>query len=323
MSQQLNPAFSPLEQVDTIMQHAEGLSERKDVYTGSELLKRNIENIPCLLEPIVPKVGLVAIAGSSDTGKSSFLRQLAISVCIGLPEFLCFRLNTAYRSAIYVSTEDDDAATAFLLHKANKALNFDAIKYNRLRYIFDTNDLLTKLDTQLSIAPADCVIIDCFTDLYGKSMTDSNQVRTFLNDYSQLAQKHGCLVVFLHHTGKRTEELQPSKHNLLGSQGFEAKMRLVIELRADNMTPDKRHLCIVKGNYLSKEYKTESFVLLFDENLQFTMTDERQPFDEFTSVGKTAMKERVKNLSSQGKLQSEIANELRISQATVSRYLRE
>jgi RecA-family ATPase len=295
--------------------------ESKGSYSGNELLSRKIENIPTLVDPIFPAVGLVAIAGSSDTGKSSFLRQLAVSIVLGLPSFLGLQLNTKYHKAIYVSTEDDDFAVSFLLNKANKKFGRLPSEYDGLTYIFDTENLLTTIDKKLSAAPCDAFFIDAFTDLYGKSMNDSNQVRTFLNEYSQLAQKHSCLGVFLHHTGKRTEALEPSKHNLLGSQGFEAKMRMVAEIRTDPNDPAKRHLCIVKGNYLDKTHKSESYVLSFDENLLFTYTGERKPFDELKSTSKLEMKEAVINLKSQGKTQIEISQEMGISQATVSRYL--
>ena len=43
--------------------------------TGEMLLSRNIREIPTLLDPLLPKSGLVCLAGSSDTGKSAFLRQ--------------------------------------------------------------------------------------------------------------------------------------------------------------------------------------------------------------------------------------------------------
>lgn len=297
--------------------------DSKGIYSATELLNRNIEEIPCLVEPIFPKVGLVALAGGSDTGKSSLLRQFAISICIGESKFLGFRINSEYKNGIYVSTEDDEYAISFLLNKANKERCLNANEYKGLTFIFDTHNLLEKMDNQLSKQKRDFVIIDAFADLYGKSMNDTNQVRAFLNDYSQLAQKHKCLIIFLHHTGKRTEDLAPSKHNLLGSQGFEAKMRLVIELRADNTEPSKRHLCIVKGNYLPKEYKTESFVLLFNENLQFSMTNEKRLFEELKSDNKIDIKEKVKAMKEGGKTQTEIACELKISQATVSRYLKE
>lgn len=307
-----------LSEADKLIKQDEGI---KIIYSAKDLLNRNIKELPYLLEPIFPKVCLCGFAGSSDTGKSSFLRQLAISVSVGETEFLGFKLNTEHKNALYVSTEDDEFAISFLLHKANKDKCLSSDQYSGLSFIFDTFNLLEKIDNQLSKQKTDLVVIDAFSDLYGKSMNDTNQVRTFLNEYSQLAQKHKCLIIFLHHTGKRTEDLIPSKHNLLGSQGFEAKMRLVIELRADSIEPDKRHLCIVKANYLPKEFKTESFVLLFNENLQFSMTDERRLFDELKMNNKVEQIETVKKMKEEGKTQEEIANKLRISQPTVSRYL--
>lgn len=325
----LNFLFPELKDPKAIVNHvsllqsqiSKGEENPKQIFTATELLNRNITEIPQLLEPILPKVGLCGFAGSSDTGKSSFLRQLAVSVGIGESEFLGFKLNASNKRAIYVSTEDDDYAISFLLKKANIEKQLPNELFNGLSFIFDTHNLIEKLDAYLVESKVDLIIIDAFTDLYGKSMNDTNQVRTFLNEYSQLAQKHKCLIIFLHHTGKRTEELAPSKHNLLGSQGFEAKMRLVIELRNDFLHPDKRHLCIVKGNYLPKEYKTESFVMLFNENLQFTMTDERVPFENLKPGNKSEEKEAVRQLKEEGKTQTEIAKELGISQPKVSRLL--
>jgi RecA-family ATPase len=299
------------------------LTNEPGVFSAADLLKRNTENIPTLLEPIFPKVGLVGLAGSSDTGKSSFLRQFAVSVCLGESEFLGFELKPEHKRAIYVSTEDDDFAVSFLLNRINKEKRLEPLRYEGLQFVFDTSDLITKLESLIIDSPTDLIVIDAFADLYGRSMNDTNQVRTFLNEYSQLAQKHKCLIIFLHHTGKRTEDLPPSKHNLLGSQGFEAKMRLVIELRTDHNEADKRHLCIVKGNYLPKEFKTESFVLEFNENLMFSNTHERRIFDELRPENKTELKNTVKKLEIDGLTQMEISKKLKISQATVSRYLRE
>jgi uridine kinase len=308
------------------LNHGKGISlngsKWTGVFTGNELLSRKIESIPTLVDPLFQQVGVVAVAGSSDTGKSSFLRQLAIHVVLGLPTFLGFHLNIKHCRAIYVSTEDDDNAYSFLIYKANLHYQRTNEDYSGLTVITDTSNLLEKLDTKLSESEHDLVVIDAFSDLYGKSMNDSNQVRTFLNEYSQLAQKHQCLIIFLHHTGKRTEDLTPSKHNLLGSQGFEAKMRMVAEIRTDPSDPSKRHLCIVKGNYLDKEYKTESYVLAFDENLQFTNTGERKPFDELKSTNKNDSIIEVKTLHAQGFTQVQISEKTGLSQPTVSRYLK-
>lgn len=64
--------------------------------TGEMLLNRNVQEIPSLLDPLLPKVGLACLAGSSDTGKSAFLRQFSMCVAAGLPSFLGMKLNVEH-----------------------------------------------------------------------------------------------------------------------------------------------------------------------------------------------------------------------------------
>ena len=154
-----------------------------------------------------------------------------------------------------------------------------AINLKGLRFIFDIDNLLSKIEEQLKKSPADCVIIDAFADVYDGDINAVNRVRTFIQGFSGLAQRYECLIIFLHHTGKRTEALIPSKDNLLGSQGFEGKMRMVAELRQDPKDLDIRHLCIVKGNYLPQDIKQASFVLHFTgESMTFQNTGNRTEF---------------------------------------------
>ena len=170
-------------------------------------------------------------------------------------------------------------ATSWLLSKQKG--DIDNHDLRGLRFVFDVENLLAELEQRLIEKPADVIIIDCFADIFGNDLKDSNQIRAFLNKYQQLSQKYGCLILFLHHTGKRTENNEPSKNNLLSGQGFEAKMRLVIELRADFLNPNSRHFCIVKGNYLPAEFKRESHVIYFnEEDFSFTNTGDRVPFEQ-------------------------------------------
>ena len=251
--------------------------------TGEMLLNKNVREIPSLLEPLLPKSGLVCLAGSSDTGKSAFLRQLSMSVSAGLDSFLGMKLNVEHHSAIYVATEDDETANAYLIGRQNNDMNLAPSSLRGLRFIFDCEEIIAELDKRLATHPADLVVVDCFSDLYTGSMNESNQVRQFRKLYCQLSIRHNCLVIFLHHCGKRTESFMPSKHNLLGSQAFEAKMRLVLELRNDITDVTCKHLCCVKGNYLAADYKSESIKLRFSEHLTFKETGERVPFENLVS----------------------------------------
>ncbi|WP_439582419.1 AAA family ATPase [Dyadobacter bucti] len=248
---------------------------------GDLLYDLEIENLPMLAAPIFPKVGLVGFVGSSDTGKSAFLRQFAIAISKGSTHFLGAALTPTHGRAIYVTTEDDHIATSHLLRKQSGG-DRDSLK--NIRFIFDSEDLTEYLDIELEESPADCVIIDAYSDVLRGDMNQANNVRAFLNRYAELAVKHECLFIFLHHTGKGKQNYAPSKDNVLGSQGFEAKMRLVIEFRTDPKDKELRHLCIVKGNYTKADDKAKSYILRFDNNLTFHFTGKRADFEDLNAT---------------------------------------
>lgn len=295
-----------------IMEHTNGILQQTETETtGEKLLLTGIKEIPTLVYPFLQQTGLACLAGSSDTGKSSILRQLAIAIVTGENNFLGFQINAKHRSVIYVSTEDLERETAYLLSRQTQRYKPELLK--GLRFVFDIENLYNELDKRLTNKPADLVIIDCFADAYGSDLKDTQRIRTYLHPFQELAQKHECLILFLHHTGKRTENFEPSKNNLLSGQGFEAKMRLVIELRADPSNPLHRHLCIVKGNYLPASYKKESYVLQFDEqNFVFSNTGKRMPFELLVKQTDTdnskAKYEQAKELKEQGYSYEQIAN---------------
>lgn len=292
---------------------------------GKELLSDSLEEIPKLIDPIFHRVGLAALIGSSDTGKSSLLRDLCVSVVSG-KKFLNWEVSPVHRRAYYVSTEDDKMAISYLLKRQNKDYGFKAEDMENLIYVFETDNLLKRLETELSSKPADLIVIDAFADVFTGQLYETNRVRAFLNDYSQLAQKYGCLVIFLHHTNKRSDNLEPSKHNALGSQGFEAKMRLMIELKSDNQSVNKKHFCIVKGNYLSHKFKTHSYELQFTENLTFINLETRTHYDLLTQSKERRETieyeyDEIMKLKAEGLTHEEIGLELGISQSSVSKKI--
>ena len=249
---------------------------RERVSSASEMMQREYTDNDTLLDPILPRQGVVGLVGSSDSGKSSLLRGLAMAIVAGKSDYIGFALRPRYNRAMYISTEDDEASLSRLMRM--QILDSERERYEGLHFIFDTDNLIETIELGMQSHTPDVVIVDAFADLYTGPLNENNRVRSFLNIFSQLAVKYNTVVIFLHHTGKSTESLAPSKHNAIGSQGFEAKMRLLMELRPDPTRHDIRHLCIVKGNYLPSEYKHDSFELRFTPSLNFEATGERVPF---------------------------------------------
>jgi len=263
---------------DTSSKESKNLTEYPVLHNAYDLYQNEIIEVPKLLDPFLQKTGLASIVGSSDTGKSTLLRQLALSVALGKDEFLGFKLNTTSKKVLYVSTEDDPNSTNAVLKKQLKFLMGDskAEDLKNLNFVFDTNNLINLLDELLLDNPYDLIILDAFADVFGNEINSNTQVRQFLNEYHKLAIKHNCLVIFLHHIGKRLDKNKPSKHNIIGLQAYEAKMRSILNL-SDSLGQGEKNLTLTKCNFLSHEYKNKSYVLKFDENLVFTNTHREIP----------------------------------------------
>lgn len=284
----------------------DGTPNRK-IKRASDLVKRGVKEIPMLFAPVFPRKGVALFAGSSDAGKSMLLRNMAISVSTGR-DFLGWKYKGIHRSCIFVATEDDEDATSYLLSKHEKTYGDTADDLHKLRFMFNSENVVSELDAELDIEPADLVIIDAYSDVFdGKEQNNASQTRTFINKFKLLAERHQCLFLFLHHTGKRTEDLSPSKNNFVGSQSLEASVRLGIELRVDRTNPELRHFCIVKGNYLGSQYKQSSFVLKMDENFVFSETGDRIAFENL------ALNPNQVKAQSKGKQPSDFTEEQHLS----------
>lgn len=245
-----------------------------------DLFNKNIDVIPSLLEPFLQKTGLASLVGASDSGKSTFLRQLSVSIAMNLKTFLGFTLNSKHNKVIYVSTEDDKSAISVSIGKQVRYLldknpEIELKSLENLSFMFETDNLLKELHNKLVKEPVDLIVIDAFTDIFSKELNANTQVRQFLNEYDKLAKKHDCLIIFLHHIGKNTLKSAPNKDSIIGSQAFEAKMRVVLELRPNRHNSVRKDLWVLKGNFLEPKHKNNSHIMEMNDSLIFENTGEK------------------------------------------------
>lgn len=295
-------------------------------YTALELITYSGEEDKQLLEGVFEKTGLACIAGSTDTLKSMLLRDLVFSISQEEEIFISFKLNLVHFKAIFVSTEDGVTNTRRLLRTQTEGLVDPTLE--RIRFIFNPENVLSEIESHLKKELVDVIVIDCFGDIFMGDSIKSNEVRHFLNQFQNLSEQYQCLIIFLHHTNKRSEFGAPSKHNINGGQAFQAKMRTVVELRRDPRNEDIRHFCIVKGNYLKEIQKNKSFILHFDQdNLRFTSKGERAEYDSLyekdIDYSKINKYQSASDLKKSGLKNKDIAAQLECSEPTISRLLKE
>ena len=302
------------------------LSKRTSkLFVGADTIKnKNFKELEYIVDKLIPRGTLCALVGESDTGKSSLLRQLALSLAYGDKDFLGFKLKGSCNNVLYVSTEDGEAATSQWM---NRYFGEDVPQDDLLAKVFFTFRTDGVIDNLREVVRENCIdliIVDSYADLFTGSMNNSNEVRNFLNQYNDLANEFGATVVFLHHTKKSAAGSRPNKNNILGSQGFEAKMRSVMMLRKDTNDTSLRHLCVIKGNYMSEANKADSYVIRFNDHLAFENTGDRVSLDEL--VEEDDYIHEARQMKKDGKSFREIEKELNskgyeVSKSSIQRRL--
>lgn len=300
--------------------------EEEEIANAMDLINDDILDIPKLVDPILQKVGLAGFTGSSDVGKSTMGRHLAVSIITGR-KFLDWDVHPVHRKVIFVSTEDDKTSISALLKKQNKDYNLTPEEFKNLTFIFSTYDLTNRLDKMLSENPVDLIIVDALTDVLNTDLYKATDVRQFLQKYQELALRYGCLILFLHHTRKASENAEPSKNNSLGSQSIEAKVRMLVEIRSNKVDQRIKHLCIVKANYLGHEFKNQAFNIKMTDNLTYVSLGTKTNFDklnanEISMEGLETEYNNIIYLQDQGFSLRDISLKLGISHTSVSRKIK-
>jgi hypothetical protein len=238
------------------------------IVSARYLLENKIIETPMLWGHLLQTTGIAVLSGSSDTGKSTLLRQLSIAIITRQENFLGLNLNSKHYRVIYISTEDDEYSLSPRIkkeHKKESAADF----YDNLTFILDGEDTFEAAKKEFEKNPADCIIIDTWGDYADGDLNAANNVRTPLKALRSFALTHKCLFIINHHNRKSASDTDISKRSLLGSQSLEAKARVVLMLTIDNIDPTLRKLSISKGNYIPYGLKKKSIVLRTTEDFIF------------------------------------------------------
>jgi hypothetical protein len=244
--------------------------------TLKQLIDMNITSIPFLWETYLPQQGIGILTGPSDSSKSTFIRLLGYAIAQGQTSFLGKALHLRRGKVLIVATEDGKIPTAAIIRKQN-AQDLPEEAQNNIYFHFKPIRNLEELDRTLEALPVDIVILDTWTDSFTDDLNSSIKVRGNLSGFVELADKHECFILGIHHNRKGGEGQSPNKNNVLGSMAIEAYSRVVIDLRPGR--ENKRLLTIVKGNYVPDSLKNKPVVLDLDvENMRLSLSSEQSGY---------------------------------------------
>lgn len=282
------------------------------IVSARYLLENDIIEIPMLWGHLLQKCGIAVLSGSSDTGKSTLLRQLAIAIITKQEKFLGLPLRPQHHRIIYISTEDDEESLSPRIKREHKK-DSAVVDYDNLTFIIDGEDPFEIAKNEFKKKPADCIIIDTWGDYAEGDLNSANNVRTPLKALRSFALTNKCLFIISHHNRKSASDNDISKKNLLGSQSLEAKARVVLMLTIDNDDPTLRKLSVAKGNYIPYDLKQRSIVIRTNEDFLFeylSVIENPISKSKETDKRRDENSEAVKTLLKQGKKPTEIIAEI-------------
>lgn len=256
-----------------------GHTDGTEVHTLAELMEMPDDDRSFLVYPIIPRSKISMLAGKSDVGKSMFYIQLCTAIILGKRKFLDMAIETKYKRALIITTEDDRYDIRYRLTKQLDGLKLNKAQSINLMIVDDTAEIVPVLESVLPIKRHDLVVIDAFGDVFEGNINATNDVRRYLTTISMTLNKYQCAALIIHHEGKATSKKGPQKDKILGSSGIEQKCRSVVILSADPKLPGRRTLQVVKGNHISEEEKAKIHHYLFDP-VTFTYSVDLNAVDE-------------------------------------------
>jgi KaiC/GvpD/RAD55 family RecA-like ATPase len=310
----------------------------KDYFTFGDLLRLNIKNIPFLVEKLLPAGVISILGGESQSGKSLLSQQLAIAIIHGDETFLGFKLNPEHKRVLIVNTEDNEFALSSNILKLTTFRKQDPSMEDRLIVFTHSSKLLERIEDIMNKYKFDLVVLDPLSDILLGDMNVSNITRQYLTKFQMLAKKHNCATLFVHHTGKAKDMNQPNKAQLLGSVGIEGKARQVLMMSVDKNDLNMKIISIVKGNYLSETDKSKKVYAKLDpQTLVCKECEYVKPIQSAQSAISSSGGSRSESkpgrkrdsklwaqavkLYKEGKKQCDIAREVGVCAATISRWI--
>ena len=245
-----------------------------------DLLRIESKEEDYIIKDILPANGISGITGSSDTGKSLLLLQLAVCYLLNKP-FLNVAVNGG-KQVLICSYEDVQNSLNKRMANLTKNLSQQEIELlkNNLHFQTYADNNLEVIEEHLNANPeTGLIVIDPFSELMsGRDLNSAGEVREVMKTMHNICLQRNLAIIIIHHNTKASDkEAGLGKGNSSGSQAIEAKTRVLFELKVENNR--QRTLAIIKGNDIpiSMKYPESRTILEFenDNSLWFKISDSK------------------------------------------------
>ena len=231
----------------------EDISER--LFSAADLLTMEKKKVEYVVEDLLPKGGILILAGAPESFKSMF--ALYLSVCIS-QGYKFFNFPTKKSKVLYIDSENSKEIVADRLKYLIETLPYKENLYFFFGNIKERSKLL-KLSENY-----DVVIFDSFRRFLGGSEIDSTVINYFYTNVLLPLKEKGKSIILIHHLRKKKEidDVENLIERLRGSSDISAMAEniFILEKVRENIDRENRvmtfEINVLKtknrlGNYIS------------------------------------------------------------------------
>jgi len=257
--------------------------------------------------------GLTILAAAPKSGKSTLLTYMLANISRGKPVFLS--RSTRKSKVLYIGLEDGKSRIARQLQKFKEKDLFDDSLEN-FDYVIETDnkgiEFVTQLKSEIKKEGYKVVVIDIMHRIFDpKRRFGYGAEYDMASALQKCAQKTNCAVIGVHHTNKRGKK---GLDSISGSAGLSGGTDNTIILNKSSESWADAYLHLnVQGRDIEPQ----------DIWLEYNLSDmgyAEMPHPPISPNRRDDLK-AVADLRIKGLTQTEVADQLGISQSTVSRYL--
>ncbi|MBI3258525.1 MAG: AAA family ATPase [Ignavibacteriae bacterium] len=198
-----------------------------------QLLSEPDIKVPFLWGEIFPKGEFLGIVGKSGVNKSTFCRQLCLSIASRQTAFLNDELTPTYGKAMYCFSEENENWIRRYLRKNCNGIEYNMRDLENMTVVnmqnFDTGEeMLTFFREELSRQKFDLIVIDSYSDFivkFNAKLNDNDSIRV-LKSQIEFLKDGGCSILFNHHTSDKASALG----TFLGANAFKQIVRSQLEI---------------------------------------------------------------------------------------------
>lgn len=217
-----------------------------------ELLNEPDIKVPFLWGEIFPRGEFVGIVGKSGVNKSTFCRQLCLSIASRQNTFLTYDLTPSYGRALYCySEENENWIRTYMRRNCNgmhhRQSDLENMTLVNMQNLDTGEDLLSHFRDELSRNKYDLIVFDSYSDFivkFNAKLNDNDSIRQ-LKSQIEFMKEGGCTVLFNHHTSDKGNTMG----TFLGATAFKQIVRSQLEIFEDGKL---RILSCEKNSYGTK-----------------------------------------------------------------------